>query len=258
MRLLILRFVLLTAVLIPIGATAGSIAGTGGSTEFTQLMNNGELLTLNGQQAAAVAEAIKQTMIEREQYSVMRQNTDQLDPGLATAGLVPYQGQTADLQKLLANVNAIAGLSKKLSGALKGNAQDMVAMGMTGAQYLNWMMAQSKSKQTTYANQLQDELDSMGAFQQRYETLQQLQQDIPGIDGQVKGLQTLTKTMGMATGELMDLRLLVQQQQTAMTQQRMLDAGSAAANDQRGAQDAQSYSDSVRKIGEAFKGRPWK
>jgi hypothetical protein len=42
-------------------------------------------------------------------------------------------------------------------------------------------------------------------------------------------MQQLTQMTGMAVGELMDLRLVVQQQQVAMTQQKVEDEGDNAA-----------------------------
>lgn len=132
-------------------------------------------------------------------------------------------------------------------------------MGMTPQQYLTWMLTQSKNRKGIYAQKLQQEMQDISVFEQRYQALRQVQAATPEIDGQVKGLQALNQTMGMATGELMDLRLVVQQQQAALTQQKVLDESSVVAREQKGGQDSQVNSDALDQFGNAFKGgKAWR
>jgi hypothetical protein len=100
---------------------------------------------------------------------------------------------------------------------------------MSPQQYLTWTLTQSKNRQGAYAQKLQQEMQAISDMDQRYKGLQSAFNKIPDIAGQVQGLQQLTQMTGMAVGELMDLRLVVQQQQVAMTQQKVEDEGDNAA-----------------------------
>ena len=237
---------------------AGSVAGFAGATEVTQIANNGELLTQTAQQAKAVAENIKQTITQIQQYATMIQNLKQLPAQLIQEALGPYQSQIADLTSIYNSVRAIQQTGTQLSGMLNGNLQDMAAMNMSPQQYLTWTLTQSKNRQGAYAQKLQQEMQAISDMDQRYKGLQSAFNKIPDIAGQVQGMQQLTQMTGMAVGELMDLRLVVQQQQAAMTQQKVEDAASTVAREQKGAQDSQANSDALDQFGNAFRGgRVW-
>jgi P-type conjugative transfer protein TrbJ len=237
---------------------AGSVAGFAGATEVTQIANNGELLTQTAQQAKAVAENIKQTITQIQQYATMIQNLKQLPAQLIQEALGPYQSQIADLRSIYNSVRAIQQTGTQLSGMLNGNLQDMAAMNMSPQQYLTWTLTQSKNRQGAYAQKLQQEMQAISDMDQRYKGLQSAFNKIPDIAGQVQGMQQLTQMTGMAVGELMDLRLVVQQQQAAMTQQKVEDAASTVAREQKGAQDSQANSDALDQFGNAFRGgRVW-
>lgn len=238
----------------PVRGHAGSIAGFGGATEITQLMNNTELITQVGQQAQQVAQAVQQTITQINQYATMLQHLKQLAPDQLSTALAPYQTQAGNLQTVLGAVSAIQKSSASLSSMLNGNVQDMAAMNMTPQQYLNWMLSQSKNRQGAYAQKLQQEMQAINDFQGRYQALQQVQANIPGIDGQVKGLQSLNQTMGMATGELMDMRLAIQQQQLRLTQKDATDAATTVNREALGSQNDQANSDALNRFGGMFQG----
>lgn len=237
----------------PVRSQAGSVAGFGGATEITQLMNNTELITQVGQQAQQIAQAVQQTIILMEKLRIAKQMAQQLTSDQLTAGN-SYQNQQGNLQAVLGVLSGIAKSSQSLSAMLNGNTQDMAAMNMTPSQYLSWTLTQSKNRQGTYAQKLQQEMQAINDFQGRYQALQQVQANIPGIDGQVKGLQSLNQTMGMATGELMDMRLAIQQQQLRLTQKDATDAATTVNREALGSQNDQANSDALNRFGGMFQG----
>jgi P-type conjugative transfer protein TrbJ len=96
----------------------------------------------------------------------------------------------------------------------------------------NRTLTQSKNRQGAYAQKLQQEMQAISDMDQRYKGLQSAFNKIPDIAGQVQGMQQLTQMTGMAVGELMDLRLVVQKQQVEMTQTKAEDEASRVAAQQ--------------------------
>jgi len=236
-------------------ASGGGAGGFAGATEITQILNNVELISQTAVQSGALAQSTQQTLIQLNQYIALLKHLNQLSTTRGSDAATKQQR----LAQLLPLLNSITETSTQLAGNLNGNAQDMAAMGMTPQQYLTWMLNQSRDRKGLYAQRLRQELQDISAFEQRYQALQQIQAATPEIDGQVKGLQALNQTMGMATGELMDLRLVVQQQQAALSQQKYLDESSVVAREQKGAQDSQTHSDSLNQFSNAFKGgKAWR
>lgn len=59
---------------------AGTVAGFGGSTEITQLMNNAELLKMGVDGAQTAVTTVNQYMVQIEQYRNQLINTAGMDP----------------------------------------------------------------------------------------------------------------------------------------------------------------------------------
>ena len=83
--------VALLAFLFQMPAWAGSVAGTGGATEITQLLNNGQLVESVAKQAEQVANQIRQITEAVDRKILMIQNLKNLPLAAAALALAPLQ-----------------------------------------------------------------------------------------------------------------------------------------------------------------------
>jgi type IV secretion system protein TrbJ len=72
-------------------------------------------------------------------------------------------------------------------------------------------------------------MGSLNTLAQRAQNLQQVQSQIPGITGNVQGLQLLNQQSNVLAGEMVDLHALMERQVTQQTQDRVAQAQSQAA-----------------------------
>ena len=79
----------------------------------------------------------------------------------------------------------------------------------------------SKTQGGAYKDKLNGEIAALNDFQKRAEQLQKVQANIPGIDGQIQGLNNLNQLTGMAAGEIMGMHAAIRQQIIAQDQKEL-------------------------------------
>lgn len=198
------------------GGGGGGVGGGGGATEFTQMMNNTELVAMVGQQSQSVAESIRQTLIQQQQY--MAQIKSMLPVDEIRSALAPYQQTYSEMSKLYSSTTSLMNSAKNVQGYLTSNYREMSSLNMTPSQYLQWSKQQAQSKKGTYAKKLEEEVKALADFEKRAQNLQAVQEGIPGVEGQIQGLQKLNQTTAITANEMMGLRAAIQQQQATSTQ----------------------------------------
>ncbi len=105
-------------------------------------------------------------------------------------------------------------------------------MSTTGLSPSQWLSAYTNLANTRggiYQQQLNQDMGSLNTLAQRAQNLQQVQSQIPGITGNVQGLQLLNQQSNVLAGEMVDLHALMERQVTQQTQDRVAQAQSQAA-----------------------------
>lgn len=89
------------AILVSLSASvlAGG-AATGGASEVTQIMNNGELVASVSKQSAMVAGQIRDFTVQVNHYAAAIQNLKNLPVAAVAKLLKPYKAQLQDLDQL--------------------------------------------------------------------------------------------------------------------------------------------------------------
>lgn len=181
-------------------ATAGSVAGTGGATEVTQIVNMAQLAQSYGQQIISYENQLLQ-------YETMVRNLAK-NP----LGVIP-----PDLNSMVQGQARLMAMGRDISSS-------MSKVDSTFAQTFNSPIAASfANKFSNWTNSSQDALKSamLNAGLQRENfssdraAIQKLVDNVSASDGAVGGLQALGSLNAAQIQESMKLRDLVSQQQVA-------------------------------------------
>nr|WP_312361807.1 P-type conjugative transfer protein TrbJ [Agrobacterium sp.] len=204
----------------PMPAVAGGV--TGQATEWTQLANNAELISLVGKSAEQVNNQITQISQLAEQiqnqlkiYQNMLQNTAQLPNHI--------WGQVeSDLQNLQNVVNQGQGVAFSM-----GNIDDVLKQRFQSFSEMKSSLPDGASFSSTYQNWSDTNRDTIGGtlkaanltaeqFSSEESTMSSLRSMSESADGQMKALQVGHQIAAQQVAQMQKLRGLVSQQMTMM------------------------------------------
>ncbi|NTJ66326.1 P-type conjugative transfer protein TrbJ [Agrobacterium rhizogenes] len=205
---------------LPLPAQAGGV--TGQATEWTQLANNTELISLVGKAAEQVNNQITQISQLAEQiqnqlniYKNMLQNTAQLpdhiwgqvESDLKNLQTVVNQGQGVAFS--MGNVDDVLKQRFQSFAQMKSNLPDGASFSTT---YQNW----SNTNRDTIAGTLKAANLTVEQFSSEESTMSQLRSMSESADGQMKALQVGHEIAAQQVAQMQKLRGLVSQQMTMM------------------------------------------
>ena len=195
---------------------------TGGATEFTQLLNNGELVSLVGQsgtqitnQVTQISQLAQQIENQLEIYRNMLQNTAQLPEH--TWGQV--EQDLSQLQSVVNQGQGIAFSAGNIDDVLRQRFQSFADFqsGLPDNQsfssmYQDW----SSTNRDTVLGTLKAAGLTANQFSDEQSTMAQLQTMSESADGQLKALQVGHEIAAQQVAQMQKLRGLVAQQTTMM------------------------------------------
>lgn len=217
--------VFVAATLVPLAsqvAFAGGGGISGGSTEFTQILNNGQLVQLAGQSAQQINNQITQISQLAQQienqlkiYQNMLQNTAQLPNH--------EWGQVeSDLNQLRSVVNQGQGIAFSMGNVddvLKQRFQsytDFQANLPTATNFSATYQTWSNTNRDTISGSLRAANLTSDQLGSEETTMAQLQSMSESADGQMKALQVGHEIAAQEVAQMQKLRGLVSQQMTMM------------------------------------------
>lgn len=230
-KILLMSTVVLVNAAPALASGGGSVMGNGGASEMTQLMNNTELVASVGQQADMVATQIQQYVLQQVQARIQQQNMTQLPFNQVVQNLGPYRGMVAPYLSALDVTTQLRDSSYRASSLMSGEISTMTRLGMNPQTYTSNMIQLSKEQGGYYKQSLDNTTNAMQDVQKRGEALAQMHDQIPGIDSNIKGMQTLATSNMQMTGEMqnMNATLLQMKAQSEMeaVKQKSTDEGAA-------------------------------
>jgi type IV secretion system protein TrbJ len=219
------RAMMATSVAIALAtAPTASFAGGAvtGATEMTQLLNNGELITMVGKTSEQITNQITQISQFAQQiqnqlniYQNMLQNTAQLPSHI--------WGQVeSDLNQLRSIVNQGQGIAFSM-----GNADDLLKQRFKSYADLKTSLPDAESFSTTYQTWSSTNRDTIAStlkaasltadqFDSEEDTMSQLRTMSQSADGQMKALQVGHQIAAQQVAQMQKLRGIVSQQTTMM------------------------------------------
>lgn len=204
------------------GAWAHASGALTGATEFTQILNNAELIALGGQNAEQIANQVQQISNQVEQianqiriYENMLQNTLQLPAhvwGQAEADL-------ARLQSLVQRGQSISFSMGNLDDALRArfpSYDQFKGEALSGEDFSNAYQSWSQTNRDTIGGTLAAAGLTAEQFATEESTMAQLRSQSQSADGQMKALQIGHQIAAQQIEQMQKLRGLVAQQMTMM------------------------------------------
>jgi type IV secretion system protein TrbJ len=205
---------------LPVLANAGGV--TGQATEWTQLANNAELVSLVGKSAEQVNNQITQISQLAEQiqnqlniYNNLLQNTAQLPNhiwGQVESDLKNLQNVVAQGQGVafsMGNIDDVLKQRFQSFAEMKSNLPDGATFSTT---YQNW----SDTNRDTIAGTLKAANLTADQFSSEESTMSSLRSMSESADGQMKALQVGHQIAAQQVAQMQKLRGLVSQQMTMM------------------------------------------
>ena len=193
-----------------------------GATEFTQILNNSELIALGGQNAEQIANQVTQISNQVEQianqiriYENMLQNTLQLPDHVWGQA----QQDLADLQSIASRGQGMAFSMGNLDDVLKQRFQsyaDFQNHRLTGEEFSSEYQSWSDTNRDTIGGTLAAAGLTAGQFSSEESTMAQLRSQSESVDGQMKALQVGHQIATQQVEQMQKLRGLVAQQMTIM------------------------------------------
>jgi type IV secretion system protein TrbJ len=215
-------WIITVSALIGCWTTGAACAGTatGAATEWTQLLNNSELVSLVGQSSEQVRNQITQITQLAEQienqlkiYENMLQNTAQLpahvwgeiEGDLTKLRNVVEQGQGIAFS--MGNADDLLKARFKTYAALKTDLGD-------GKSYSQLYQTWSDTNRDTISGSLRAASLTADQFDSEEDTMRQLRTLSQSADGQMKALQVGHEIAAEQVGQMQKLRGLISQQMT--------------------------------------------
>ncbi|MBX5177289.1 P-type conjugative transfer protein TrbJ [Rhizobium lentis] len=208
------------AIALPLPASAGGV--TGEATEWTQLANNAELISLVGKSAEQVNNQITQISQLAEQiqnqiniYNNMLQNTAQLPSHVW--GQV--ESDLQNLQSVVAQGRGVAFSMGNIDDVLKQRFQSFAEMKSNlpdGASFSSTYQNWSDTNRDTIAGSLKAANLTAEQFSSEESTMSSLRSMSETADGQMKALQVGHQIAAQQVAQMQKLRGLVSQQMTMM------------------------------------------
>lgn len=201
------------ALLLGVAARAHAGGSFAGATEFTQVLNNAELVASVAKQAQMVSEQINTRLVQLQQFSTMTRNLEHLGRTGIDQALEPYRLQQQQLrgyQDLLTAVTALQDASTTAGGVLNSRSLEFARSGLKDpAKYIAYELGLAKRRGGVYQKRLQQDLGALDALQARNAEFRRVASQTADITGNLQGLQQLSQLSAMATGELMELKAAV-------------------------------------------------
>lgn len=192
-----IRAILLSGVLsiAPLSANAGSVAGTGGATEITQILNNAEL----GIQT--IHQAMIEVQAEMTNYYAMLQ---QLPMGVGEFSVTAqdlmskYQSATGMFQQL----NGLYGSVGNMKDFAQQRFQSFAASGLDWKSYVEREKAMTQNKNDRYGFLNSQERGSIDAVKKNYDAIQQYQGQIGSTTGTHGAMTVMNGQMNTLLGQM--------------------------------------------------------
>ncbi|WP_241244855.1 conjugal transfer protein TrbJ [Burkholderia ambifaria] len=207
--------------ILQVGAARAGGGLDGGATEITQLLNHAELASSVAQQAQMVEQNVQAQITRLQQYVTMVQNLKQVPTSLIDQTIAPYRMQIRNFQSLSAAVTQLQQAANATNGLFGRSLSEMNTTGMSPGQWLSAYTSLASTRGGLYQQQLTQDMQNLNTLPQRAQNLQQIQSQIPGVTGNVQGLQMLNQQSNVLAGEMVDLHALVQRQVAQQMQDRI-------------------------------------
>ncbi|GIK44811.1 MAG: hypothetical protein BroJett012_07140 [Betaproteobacteria bacterium] len=187
----------------PAPAMSGGGGLGGGATEATQMMNNAELV-------ASYAKHAESVMVQINQYMTMLQNLQQLPASVLQemfgSAFGDIAGTIGQYTQLYGRVSDLYTSARSVSQMLDMHGRAMDDLNMQPQQYVNNMIALSRTNRDYFRSVEEDAHRRIGNLERDMSAVQTYAQSIPNVQGNIQGLQTIAQGNAQISGLLVGIQ----------------------------------------------------
>lgn len=225
-----------------------------GATEFTQIMNNSELMASVATESGIYSTNLQQYITQISQLARMDQNLLQLPESVIRSRMGSEWSNVAPFIQAYQSSIRLQTSADQVSRDQAADIQAMRTGGMSPSQYYGHVKQRAAAGDAYWKDAESTELLHMQQLQERARAVEDLNAQVPEIDGTVKGFHHLALQAGRTQALMIDQQMQysrttqMQIQDRAATEQRRLDGADAAKSydearkaEKAGIQNAFSY-----------------
>lgn len=181
--------------LVHLPANSGTVAGFGGGTEVTQIMNNGELIKVSMDSAQTAVATASAHMTQLEQYRVQLMNAQGVDPNVFISNI----RETAKVYKKLKgysdSVTTLYGSLKNQVENIDENKMAAQMLNLTWDLYLQKTVNEAENGNEVAKKRIEYARDVMEQVDEDYKFVKEQMGEIGGAMGQHQSMKILNNQM---------------------------------------------------------------
>lgn len=162
---------------------SGANAGPVGATEFTQLLNNAELVGVNATQIQQVQQLIKTYQTHLEQLKQLKAAGLKMPTDGSLGSVFDVQAEIAAVARYQAALGKADATTGQLRGIFKQRSVEAGTQGLTMADYIKQQQALVEHGNKRAQQRLQREDDVMARVNEDYQYAKQMGDKIQGTEG---------------------------------------------------------------------------
>jgi type IV secretion system protein TrbJ len=185
-----------------------------GSTESTQIANN---LILGGQ----FSEQLRQTATQIQMYRTMVTNLKTAAQSTINTVTQPVRDVVSSVAELQASYNELQNSVKEVGTMWQRRNKEMINWGENPKEYFRKEKILAESRGGQYKKQWDSDIAAGKKLATRAKAAQDLAASIPGIEGNVQGLQILNSQINIVASGINDMLTVIQKDSVNKLQDRM-------------------------------------
>ena len=226
-------------------ANAGAPVGIGGASEFTQIMNNAELVKVGVDGAQTAVSTTNQYMMQIQQYRNQLANTVGLDPMKLNAQLSNLDASYQQLANYRNQLLKTSGSMTKQVNAWNLRFDTAKLAGRTVKEQLDTEASLRQQRNSTAIAQAQRDEEIMQEVNSDIASLRETEANIPNSLGMNESIQNTHRTMNkIAYQNTRMIELLARS--NAQARDAQMDQNVAAEDAARRAMEARKYNEALR------------
>lgn len=192
----LLQFVLLAGVsLSPLPAQSGTVAGFGGGTEITQLMNNAELIKVAMDSAETAITTVQAYMVQIEQYRNQLLNTVGVDASVLAGNIADATKAYNTLKGYQQSVIGLSGSLSSQMGNLDANQMAAKLLNLSWKDYVQKTANEARLGNERAKLRIQNARSTMEQVDEDYKFVQEQGSAISAAVGQHESIKILNNQM---------------------------------------------------------------
>jgi len=174
--------------------------------EFTQWLNNFELVTTNISQAELVAVQAKEYALQLEQQIERIKNMANVPRDVIQKQLQPYIRTAEKIRELRDHIQSFKHSVEDVRTVYTRRIEEMKNLNLNPEEYMRAEINLAKVRGGEYKKSLDEDMISLGRVAEEAQGLQESRSQIEGIDGNLKGFKVLAQQSHMLASIMMDVK----------------------------------------------------